>query len=105
MPREFIPAVQKGIEEAMQNGPVCGFPMVDVEVALFDGGFHPVDSSLMAFQVGLLIFEEFRGSRKRLYSQKRCSCRKSWCENERLRLQICLERRGYGPISSKLRCH
>ena len=51
IPREFIPAVQKGVEEAMQNGPLLGFPIVDVKVVLYDGSYHEVDSSEMAFKI------------------------------------------------------
>lgn len=51
VPREYIPAVQKGIEEQMQNGVVAGYPVVDVKVALFDGSYHDVDSSEMAFKI------------------------------------------------------
>src|SRR5581483_10874151 len=47
IPRQFIPAVQKGIEETMASGGVFGFPVVDVRVTCFDGKFHPVDSSEM----------------------------------------------------------
>ncbi len=51
IPKEFIPAVQKGIEEAMQSGPLIGFPVVDVKVTLYDGSYHEVDSSEMAFKI------------------------------------------------------
>lgn len=51
IPREFIPAVDKGCQEALQGGVIAGFPMVDVRVALFDGSFHEVDSSEMAFKI------------------------------------------------------
>ena len=51
IPREYIPAVQKGVEEAMQNGPLLGFPIVDVKVKLYDGSYHEVDSSEMAFKI------------------------------------------------------
>ncbi|RMH50993.1 MAG: elongation factor G [Zetaproteobacteria bacterium] len=51
VPREYIPAVAKGVEEAMQNGVLAGFPMVDVRVTLFDGSYHEVDSSEMAFKI------------------------------------------------------
>jgi len=51
IPRQFIPAVEKGIKEAMQSGVVAGFPVVDVKVELVDGSFHSVDSSEMAFKV------------------------------------------------------
>jgi elongation factor G len=51
IPREFIPAVAKGIAEALTTGVVAGYPVIDVKVALVDGSYHPVDSSEMAFQV------------------------------------------------------
>ncbi|MCF8031526.1 MAG: elongation factor G [Desulfarculaceae bacterium] len=51
IPRQYIPAVEKGIAEAMQGGVLAGYPMVDVKVRLVDGSFHAVDSSEMAFKV------------------------------------------------------
>jgi elongation factor G len=51
IPREFIPAVEKGIREALQSGVVAGYPVVDIVAALVDGSFHAVDSNDMAFQV------------------------------------------------------
>ncbi len=51
VPREYIPAVQKGIEEAMQTGVLAGYPVVDVKAAIFDGSFHEVDSNEMAFKI------------------------------------------------------
>lgn len=51
IPRQFIPAVEKGIVEAMQQGSIAGYPVVDVKVRLYDGSFHSVDSSEMAFKV------------------------------------------------------
>ena len=51
VPRDYIPAVQKGVEEAMQNGPLLGFPIVDMKVSLYDGSYHEVDSSEMAFKI------------------------------------------------------
>jgi elongation factor G len=51
IPREYIPAVQKGVEEAMQNGPLLGFPIVDMKVSLYEGSYHEVDSSEMAFKI------------------------------------------------------
>jgi elongation factor G len=51
IPRNFIPAVEKGVRAAMAEGFLAGYPVVDVKVALYDGKFHPVDSSDMAFQI------------------------------------------------------
>jgi elongation factor G len=50
VPREFIPSVQKGIEDAVETGVLAGYPMVDVRVALYDGSFHDVDSSEFSFK-------------------------------------------------------
>ena len=51
IPREYIPAVEKGCREALESGVVSGYPMVDVKVTLYDGSYHEVDSSEMAFKV------------------------------------------------------
>jgi elongation factor G len=51
IPKEFIPAVDKGIQEQMESGVVAGFPMVDIAVTLYDGSFHDVDSSEIAFKI------------------------------------------------------
>lgn len=51
IPKEYIPAVDKGIQEQLQNGVIAGYPVVDVKVTLFDGSFHEVDSSEMAFKI------------------------------------------------------
>ena len=51
VPREYIAPAQKGIEEAMQSGPMLGFPVVDLKVTLYDGSYHEVDSSEMAFKI------------------------------------------------------
>jgi len=59
IPKEYIPAVDKGIQEAMGNGVIAGFQMVDIKVTLFDGSFHEVDSSEMAFKIaGSMGFRE-----------------------------------------------
>jgi elongation factor G len=51
VPREFIPAVRKGLEDSMPNGVLAGFPVVDVKVTLFDGSYHDVDSNENAFKM------------------------------------------------------
>jgi elongation factor G len=59
VPREYIPAVDKGIQEAVQTGVIAGYPIVDVRVTLFDGSFHDVDSNEMAFKIaGSIGFKE-----------------------------------------------
>ncbi|MRR11627.1 elongation factor G, partial [bacterium] len=63
IPREYIRPVEQGIQEAMRNGVLAGYPVEDVKVRLFDGSFHDVDSSEMAFKVaGSMAFKE--GARK-----------------------------------------
>jgi len=58
IPQEFIPAVEKGIKEAMDKGVVAGYPMVDLSCALYDGSFHEVDSSEIAFKIaGSMAFQ------------------------------------------------
>ncbi len=51
IPKEYIPAVDKGVQEQLQNGVIAGYPVVDVKVTLFDGSYHEVDSSEMAFKI------------------------------------------------------
>ena len=59
IPKEYIPAVEHGIRECMENGELAGFPVVDVAVELYDGSFHAVDSSEMAFKIaGSMGFRE-----------------------------------------------
>ncbi len=59
IPREYIPAIQKGMEEAMQSGVIAGYPMVDVKVTLSDGSYHDVDSNEMAFKIaGSMAFKD-----------------------------------------------
>lgn len=59
IPREYIPAVEKGIRDSMEAGVLAGYPVVDVKVTLFDGSFHEVDSNDMAFQIaGSVAFKE-----------------------------------------------
>ncbi len=59
IPKEYIPAVEKGIKEAMESGILAGYPVVDVRVTLYDGSYHEVDSSEMAFKIaGSMAFKE-----------------------------------------------
>ena len=59
IPREYIPAVEKGVRAALDNGPLAGFPLVDMAVRLVDGSYHDVDSSEMAFRsAGMLAIRE-----------------------------------------------
>ncbi len=59
VPKEFVQAVKEGVSESMQNGPVAGYPMVDVKVEAFDGSTHEVDSSEIAFKIaGSMAFRE-----------------------------------------------
>ena len=59
VPRDFIPAVDKGVKEQMANGILAGYPIVDVKVTIFDGSYHDVDSSEMAFKIaGSMAFKE-----------------------------------------------
>ncbi len=65
VPREYIPAVDKGIQEQMQNGVLAGYPVVDVKVSLYDGSYHDVDSNEMAFKIaGSMAFKEGARSAK-----------------------------------------
>ena len=59
IPREYIPSVDAGCQEAMQSGPLAGYPLVDVQVTLLDGAYHDVDSSELAFKIaGIAAFKE-----------------------------------------------
>ena len=59
IPREFIPGIEKGVMDALDNGPLAGYPLVDLKVSLVDGSFHQVDSSEMAFRsAGMLAIRE-----------------------------------------------
>ena len=51
VPKEYIPGVEKGIQSVMDSGPLAGFPVIDFKVALIDGKFHDVDSSVLAFEI------------------------------------------------------
>ena len=59
VPKNFFPAVEKGIQEAVQKGPLAGYPMVGLKAVLYDGSYHPVDSNEMAFKLAaILAFKE-----------------------------------------------
>lgn len=59
IPREFIPAIRKGVQEATDRGVLAGYPVIDIEVAVFDGSYHDVDSSEAAFKIaGSMAFQE-----------------------------------------------
>jgi len=59
IPKEYIPAIEKGVEEALKNGINAGYPVVDVKVSVFDGSYHEVDSNEMAFKIaGSMGFKE-----------------------------------------------
>ncbi len=65
VPREYIPAVQKGVVEAMESGVVAGYPVIDVKVTLYDGSYHDVDSSEHAFRAAaIMAFREASGKAK-----------------------------------------
>ena len=51
VPKEFFPAIEKGFKVMMEEGPIAGFPVLDVEIELYDGAFHAVDSSAIAFEL------------------------------------------------------
>ncbi len=63
IPKEYIGSVEAGVKEAMETGVLAGFPMVDIKVVVYDGSYHEVDSSEMAFKIaGSMGFKE--GARK-----------------------------------------
>ena len=59
IPKEYIPSIKKGITESLKNGPLGGYPVIDVKVIVYDGSYHPVDSSDIAFQIAASVaFQE-----------------------------------------------
>lgn len=59
IPKEYVPSIKKGITESMKNGPLGGYPVIDVKVTVYDGSYHPVDSSDIAFQIAASVaFQE-----------------------------------------------
>jgi len=67
IPQEFLPAVEKGVKEALQNGVLAGYPVVDLKVTLYDGSFHEVDSSEAAFHIAGSIAVQAAVKRARVY--------------------------------------
>ncbi len=55
VPREYIPSVEAGLKDAMENGVLAGYPLIDVKAKLYDGSYHDVDSSEMAFKIAGII--------------------------------------------------
>ena len=51
VPREYIPSVEAGLKDSLNNGPLAGFPLVDLKAKLYDGSYHDVDSSEAAFKI------------------------------------------------------
>jgi len=59
IPKQFVPAIEAGVKEAMENGVLAGYPMVDIKVTLYDGSYHEVDSSELAFKMaGSMAFKD-----------------------------------------------
>jgi elongation factor G len=77
IPKEFIPAIQKGVIEALEGGILANFPMVDVKVSVFDGAYHDVDSSEMAFKICSSICVKEAAKKSRCCSNRSCRS-KSW---------------------------
>ena len=74
IPKEYIPKIEEGIKEAMQNGPIAGYQVVDVGVELYDGSYHEVDSSEMAFKIAAsMAFREAAAKRRNRFCSNRSS--------------------------------
>ena len=73
IPKEFIPSVDAGVQEAMQYGVLAGFPLVGVRVTLLDGGYHEVDSSEMAFKIAGSMVLKAAAARPSRCCSSRCS--------------------------------
>src|SRR5207248_2526520 len=78
IPRQFIPAVEKGVAEAMSTGGVYGFPVVDVRATVFDGKFHSVDSSEMSFKMAGSLGFRAAVAASRWSTTTTTRCRRTW---------------------------
>ena len=79
VPREYIPAVKKGVDETLPDGVLAGYPVVDVKVTLFDGSYHEVDSNENAFKMAAIDRLQGRHARRRA----RCCSSRSWRSRSR----------------------
>ncbi len=91
IPREFIPAIEKGVVEALEGGILAGFPMVDVKVSVFDGNYHDVDSSEMAFKICSSICVK-----------EACRKAKSVLLEPVMAVEVCVPEEYMGPINGDL---
>jgi len=91
IPKEFIPAIEKGVVEALEGGILAGFPMVDVKVAVFDGNYHDVDSSEMAFKICSSICVK-----------EACRKAKSVLLEPVMAVEVCVPEEYMGPINGDL---
>lgn len=91
VPREFIPAIEKGVVEALEGGILAGFPMVDVKVSVFDGNYHDVDSSEMAFKICSSICVK-----------EACRKAKSVLLEPVMAVEVCVPEEYMGPINGDL---
>lgn len=91
IPREFIPAIEKGVVEALEGGILAGFPMVDVKVSVFDGNYHDVDSSEMAFKICASICVK-----------EACRKAKSVLLEPVMAVEVCVPEEYMGPINGDL---
>ena len=75
MPKNYFPAVEKGLRESMAQGVLAGYPVVNLKATLLDGSYHPVDSSEMAFKIAASLAYKRIGTGKSGYSRAYSSCR------------------------------
>ena len=83
IPGQYIPAVEKGVVAGMEKGPLAGYPVVDVRVAVFFGKYHDVDSSEMAFKIAAetcfhqVVLKATPGAARALQRPRACACPRS----------------------------